>query len=263
MGDQASVRMPCARPYSRTSSLRTYGCASIWLTAGTDVGLGGEPLEVGHLEVRDADGLGPAVLDELDERLPGRHVVAVVQRRQRPVDEEQVDRVGPQLGEGLVERSARVVRAVEAVVELGGQEHLVAPEALDGRTDLRLVLVHLRRVDVAVADLERRRHRLDGVGGLDLVGAEAELGDRRPGVHGQVRDSRHEERSFRWGRAGPYPDLPRRSAPPVDRDGSRAPDPVPWPGSSGSETVQPTDGSAPAAGVRAGVRACAGPATGG
>jgi hypothetical protein len=54
---------------------------------------------------------------------------------------------------------------VEAVVQLRGQEDLVAAEGLDGLTDLGLVLVHLGRVDVAVADLERRRHGLDGVGG--------------------------------------------------------------------------------------------------
>ena len=35
IGDQASVTMPCAWPYSRTASLVKYGCTSIWLTAGT------------------------------------------------------------------------------------------------------------------------------------------------------------------------------------------------------------------------------------
>jgi hypothetical protein len=67
------------------------------------------------VEVRDADRAGAAVPMELGERLPGRHEVAAVERRQGPVDEEEVDVVEPELGEGPVEGSAGVVRAVDAV----------------------------------------------------------------------------------------------------------------------------------------------------
>ena len=99
---------------------------------GGDVGLGGEPLEVRDLEVRDADRAGAAVGLELLERPPGRDVVAVVEGRQRPVDQEQVDVVDAELGERLVERAARVVGLVEAVVELARDEDVLAVDAGGG-----------------------------------------------------------------------------------------------------------------------------------
>ena len=89
-------------------------------------GLLDDPVEVGGLEVGDADRGGAPVLDELREGPPGRHEVAVVQRRQRPVDEEQVDPVQAELGQRLVEGATRVVGPVEAVVELAGDVELVA-----------------------------------------------------------------------------------------------------------------------------------------
>ena len=87
----------------------------------------------------------------------------------------------PRSLERLLERALRVVGAVEAVVELGGHVDLVPRDR--GRPQrlahLLLVAVHLRGVDVAVADLERLRHRLRGVGRVDLEHAEAELRDGR------------------------------------------------------------------------------------
>ena len=73
-GGPRSGSPPARRPVSATSRSR---CAD--------------------LEVRDADRPRPAVLLELLERLPRRHEVAVVERRQRPVDEEQVDVVEAEL----------------------------------------------------------------------------------------------------------------------------------------------------------------------
>ena len=146
------------------------------------------------LEVGDADRARTPVPVEGLQRLPRRHVVAVVERREGPVDQEQVDVVHAQRGQRAVERPARVVGPVEAVVELAGDVQLVPVEAGGGHrlADPLLVAVHLRRVDVPVADLERGAHRLRGLGRLDLEDAEPELGDRatvvevdrRYGAHG-------------------------------------------------------------------------------
>ena len=70
------------------------------------VALGREALEMVDLEVRDADRARAAVALELLERLPGRDEVAVVERRQRPVDEEQVDVVEAERRQRRVERPA-------------------------------------------------------------------------------------------------------------------------------------------------------------
>ena len=124
------------------------------------VGLGGQPLQVLDLEVRDADRARAAVLAELLERPPGRDVVAVVERGEGPVDEEQVDVVEAQLGERAVERPAGVVGPVEAVVQLAGHEDVAAvePGRADRLADAPLVAVHLGGVDVPVADLQRLAH---------------------------------------------------------------------------------------------------------
>ena len=116
--------------------------------------------------------------------------VAVVERGQRPVDEEQVDLVEAERGHGPVEGAARVVGLVEAVVELGGDVELVAGDAGGGDrlADALLVLVHLRGVDVAVADLERLGDDLGGVLRRDLEDAEAELGDLGAVVQGDRGD---------------------------------------------------------------------------
>ncbi len=91
---------------------------------GGDPGLGDDPVEVVRLEVGHADGPCAAVGEELGEHPPGGDVVAVVEGRQRPVDEEQVDVVGAERGEGGVERAPGVVGQVEAVAELAGDPHL-------------------------------------------------------------------------------------------------------------------------------------------
>jgi hypothetical protein len=96
------------------------------------------------------------------------------------VDEEEVDGVDAERGERAVERPARVVGTVVAVVELAGDVDVVAVEAggADRLPDLPLVAVHLGGVYVPVADLERTGDGLDRLGGIDLEYPEAELGDR-------------------------------------------------------------------------------------
>ena len=61
------------------------------------LGLGGEPLKMRDLEVGDADRAGSTLALELLQRFPGRDEVAVVESRQGPVNEEQVDEVEPEL----------------------------------------------------------------------------------------------------------------------------------------------------------------------
>ena len=163
---------------------------------GHRAGLVGQPLQMGDLKVGHADAAGAAVFGELLQRLPRRHVVAVVERGQWPVDEEQIDVVESQGGQRLVERPAGVVGCVEPVVELAGDVHLgpVDTGIPDTLTDTLLVAVHLRGIDVAVADVQRRLHRCRGLLGRDLEHTEAQLGDLGSVVQfdrGYLSDSSH------------------------------------------------------------------------
>jgi hypothetical protein len=165
------------------------------------VRLGGEPLEMLDLEVRDADRSRAAVGVELLERIPRRDEVAAVQRRQRPVDEEEVDVVGAELLERPVECTPRVVRLVEAVVELARDPDIVAvePRGGDRGADAVLVAVHLGGVDVAIAGLERSRGRTLGVGArADLEDAEPELRDAAAVVQLDRRDVGAAARAHRF-----------------------------------------------------------------
>src|SRR3712207_2057632 len=79
---------------------------------------------------------------------------------------------------------------VGTVAQLAGYEDVAAVEAggADGLAHLLLVAVHLRGVDVPVADLEGFAHRLRGVLGLDLEDPETELRDGVAVVKGNARD---------------------------------------------------------------------------
>ena len=151
---------------------------------GSHLGGAEEVAQVVGLEVGDPDRLRPAGRVDLLHGLPARDVVG--HRRQRPVDEEEVEVVEAQGRQAGVERPEDVVALEPVVVQLAGDEDLVArdPGLADGQADLALVAVHLRGVDVPVADLERRGRGLDGVLGLDLEDAEAQLGDLDAVVQG-------------------------------------------------------------------------------
>ena len=99
---------------------------------------------------------GAAVVLQLDQRLPGLDVAVL--GGQRPVDEVEVDVVEPEPVTALLEGAQRLVVAVRVVVQLGGDEDLVARQAGlgDRRADARLVAVHRGGVDVPVAGLEAR-----------------------------------------------------------------------------------------------------------
>ena len=131
-------------------------------------------LEVGH-----ADAACPAVLGEFLEHVPGRDEVTVIQRRQRPMDQEQVDVIRAQRAQCGVERASRVVRPVIPVVELAGDEDLAAVQAgiADSLTDFLFIAVHLGGVDVPVPNLERRTHRRGRLIRFYLEYAETQLWD--------------------------------------------------------------------------------------
>ena len=163
------------------------------IDGGHGLRLLGEPVQVGDLEVRDADAACPAVLGEFLEHIPGGDEVAVVKSGQRPVDQKQVDVIRTQRAQCVVECAARVIGPVIAVVELAGDEHLAAvqPGIADPLTDLLLVAVHLGGVDVAVADLQRRTYCRGSLIRLDLEDAETQLRDGVAVIEGDWRDRAH------------------------------------------------------------------------
>lgn len=111
------------------------------------------------------------------ERLP--RLNEVTDGREWPVDQEQVDALQAQVRQGLIEPGERPVEAELVVVELARHEDVGRIEArtFDGDADLLLVLVHLRRIDVSIADLERSCHCLDRLFGLHLEYPESQLRD--------------------------------------------------------------------------------------
>src|SRR3984957_4577305 len=100
-------------------------------------------------------------------------------RRKRPVNEEQINVIGFEGTQRLVERSARIIGQVKAVVELAGNKDIGSVQlgVADALADSLLVSVHLRRVDVPVTNLQGGLHRFRGSGRLDLEDTEPKLRD--------------------------------------------------------------------------------------
>ena len=124
-------------------------------------------------EVGDADVAHLARALQVRQRAQGlreRHPVV------RPVDQQQVEIVGAQLRQAVLGRR-RQVGVVQLVhPHLGGQEHPVARHfgVADAGTHGLLVAVHLGRIDVAIADRQRRLHHLAAALPLEREGAETE-----------------------------------------------------------------------------------------
>src|SRR5690606_34348446 len=139
--------------------------------------LGDDALEVGAVEVRDADRAALAVVADLLHREPGLDVAVEVGTR--PVDEVEVHVVQTQLLEAQVDRVEGRLGALVGVPQLRRDEELLARDArlLDRPTDSHLVAVHGGGVDVAVADLEGVGDDALGLVGVDLEHPEPELGD--------------------------------------------------------------------------------------
>ena len=155
------------------------------------VGALDERFEVVLLEVRHADRPGAPVGRELFEDLPRRQEIPAVLVGQGPVDEEEVDVVGAQElqrgGEGLSRGGGFVIR----IVELGGQEDVLArnPRRGDRLADLRLVPVHLGRVDVPASFGQGELDDARSVLAAQLVCAQAELRNRVAGVQWDIRNA--------------------------------------------------------------------------
>ena len=96
------------------------------------------------------------------------------------MNEEEIHVIALQVFEALLEGIARGLRLVITVVELRGEEDLLArnPRFCDCAPDFNLISIHLRGVDVPVSKLQSRGDRVEGVLGTDLEGAESELGHR-------------------------------------------------------------------------------------
>src|SRR4051812_2118456 len=93
------------------------------------------------LEVRHTDAAGTSFLGELLEDIPGGDKVASIERRQGPVDEKQVDIVGTECGQRLVERASRIVGPMKAVVQFARDEDIgaIQPGVSDALADAFLV----------------------------------------------------------------------------------------------------------------------------
>jgi hypothetical protein len=91
------------------------------------------------------------------------------------VDQVEVQVVQAEQLQALVEGAERLVVAVVGVPQLGGDEQLVPGNARDRLADAFLVAVGRGGVDAAVAGLQCRGDRVEGLLLRDLEDAEAEL----------------------------------------------------------------------------------------
>ena len=127
IGDHASVTIPCSASNARTSSCARYGCTSIWLTAGT---VPRSPRTAAQV-VRAGSSRRRSPAPGRRRRSPPAPATVARSRRlrrQRPVDEEQVERGRSRARPASRRTSAGCRRGRAAVVQLAGDEHLVAGE---------------------------------------------------------------------------------------------------------------------------------------
>jgi hypothetical protein len=129
---------------------------------------------VGGLEVGHSDGARPAVGEDLFQGLPGLDVQILC--GDRPVDEEEVDVVEAERGEGCVDGAQSLVVAVVKALKLGGDEDVLArdPGVADAAPDGVFVAVGGRGVDEAVAAAQGAGDGLLGVGAPQGPGAQSE-----------------------------------------------------------------------------------------
>ena len=182
--------MPCVSPHARTSALPKYGCSSIWFTAGTTSASAASlsRCSIWKLET-PIERARPSGLNS-SSVLPGRDIAVVALPRQRPVDEEEIDVAQAGRRERPLECTTRVVGRVRAVPELARDEEIAPLETRRANclAHACLVAVHLRRVEVPVADLERLGDHPGRVRGRDLEDPQAQLRDRVAVVQLDFRD---------------------------------------------------------------------------
>ena len=124
-------------------------------------------VEVGH-----ANRARAAFLLQLHQRLEHRGQIHV---RRRPVHEIEIDPVKPELLQAGIESAAHRVGRQILVPDLGGNMKVLARHSGIGNRgpDGFLVAIHLRSVDVAIAERERTFHRRAAGVALHAIGAEA------------------------------------------------------------------------------------------
>jgi hypothetical protein len=113
------------------------------------------------------------------------------------VDQVQVHVLQAQPGPGLLEGGEGLLVAVVPARELRRHDDPLAGDtaAGDGTADAGFVAVVRRRVDEAVAQLQRLENRLLGLVVVEGPGAEAQGGDRRTVAQRVRRDADH-DRTF-------------------------------------------------------------------
>ena len=175
MGDHACVTMPCCCVHALQRGLLEVRVHFDLIHRGHDGRFAQEAIEVLGHEVAHADRAHLAVREQLLERAV-RVERALERRRQRLVQEQQVELLDAELADALVERVQRGVVAVVADPDLRLDEDLVAGDAgaTNAFADLALVGVRGRGVDQPVAGCEGRFDGATVVGRRALKDAEAE-----------------------------------------------------------------------------------------
>ena len=179
LGHDAALVVPCAE--LRLVELRVQ---LDLVHGGPDARALDDLVDLGGGEVRDPNRPRLPLRAQVDQRLPRLDVPA--DRRQRPVDEVQVDVVEAKAGQALVEPGEGLAASVLRTRELGGHEELLArqPRRGDRPPHAGLVAVRCRGVDEPVSGPEcvaDGRERLVVVHGPR---AQAELGNRVTVRHG-------------------------------------------------------------------------------
>ena len=166
---------PCrgARQAAITFDWSRNGWHSIWLHTSGSLDDRQRLLDQRHGEVRHADMARQPVALDLAQRADG-----VRQRDLRigPVQQQQVDLAQPQPHQAIARRALELARGEMARPDFGGDEHVVALDARGAQAfaDLALVVVHLRGVDVAIAEPQRLLDDAGAGAAAQFPGAEPE-----------------------------------------------------------------------------------------
>jgi hypothetical protein len=142
-------------------------------------------------EVRHPDRADEPTIARVDHAPPRVDVPA--DARVRPVDQLQVEVVEPEHAEGALDAVDRLLATVVAPRDLRCHEQIGAVDAAATHrfADLALVLVVDRRVEQAIAALDRLDDGGDAVLAPQVVGSEAQLGKCCSVVQGESRDRGH------------------------------------------------------------------------
>ena len=173
--------MSCCRTTARRSSWLSSGWYSTWSASSGAISSARASIPAGKFET-------PAWRISSRSCSVAQRAEAALERDlgDRPVQQQQVDVVGPEPPQRLLRRRRQRRRLVLAVPDLRRQPDVAAVHAArrDPGADLRLVLVRPRGVDVPVADLERVLHALGRVLPGHLPRPVPEPRDRGP-LHGE------------------------------------------------------------------------------